>query len=254
MLKKQIKELITSYINFVDVYEVNISETKLERIKKVMYDFSNFVDEYIEEFVHDEDNHSYDDYNSTDSYYIMNDETGRLDEYDSSLFDDEDDLALVVGATEATSLSTSIEDIAGKSRWIAVDFTQDLRLIVNGENINVDLPDEFFVGRRLVHLDTQSNPERDFFMALFELSSQEDINEKYESLLDSVNLASGTNFSLFQGDVAVAVNSIRHISFENVLFKSDDLRTELIQSLLSATLSHATVELSFEILACHESN
>lgn len=175
-------------------------------------------------------------------------------DYSLALFDDEDDLALVVGATEATSLSTSIEDIAGKSRWIAVDFTQDLRLIVNGENINVDLPDEFFVGRRLVHLDTQSNPERDFFMALFELSSQEDINEKYESLLDSVNLASGTNFSLFQGDVAVAVNSIRHISFENVLFKSDDLRTELIQSLLSATLSHATVELSFEILACHESN
>ncbi len=91
MLKKQVKELITSYINFVDVYEVNISETKLERIKKVMYDFSNFVDEYIEEFVHDEDNHSYDDYNSTDSYYIMNDETGELDEYDSSLFNNEDD-------------------------------------------------------------------------------------------------------------------------------------------------------------------
>ena len=91
MLKKQVKELITSYINFVDVYEVNISETKLERIKKVMYDFSNFVDEYVEEFVHDEDNHSYDDYNSTDSYYIMNDETGELDEYDSSLFNDEDD-------------------------------------------------------------------------------------------------------------------------------------------------------------------
>jgi hypothetical protein len=87
MLKKQIKELITSYINFVDVYEVNLSETKLERIKKIMYDFSAFVDEHIE----DEDNYPHNDYNSTDSYYIINDETGRLDEYNSVLFDDEDD-------------------------------------------------------------------------------------------------------------------------------------------------------------------
>jgi len=92
MLKKQVKELITSYINFVDVYEVNISEAKLERIKKVMYDFSNFVDEFVDEFVHDDgDKHSYDDYNSTGSYYIMNDETGEFDEYDSSAFADEED-------------------------------------------------------------------------------------------------------------------------------------------------------------------
>jgi len=90
MLKKQVKELITSYINFVDVYEVNISEAKLERIKKVMYDFSNFVDEFVDEFVHDDGDN--DDYNSTGSYYIMNDETGGFDEYDSSMFaDDEDD-------------------------------------------------------------------------------------------------------------------------------------------------------------------
>ena len=90
MLKKQVKELITSYINFVDVYEVNISETKLERIKKVMYDFSNFVDESVDEFSHDDEDN--DDYNSTGSYYIMNDETGGFDEYDSSMFaDDEDD-------------------------------------------------------------------------------------------------------------------------------------------------------------------
>jgi hypothetical protein len=91
MLKKQVKELITSYINFVDVYEVNISETKLERIKKVMYDFSNFVDEFVDEFVHDDEDNSYDDYNSTSSYYIMNDETGEFDEYDPSTFADEDD-------------------------------------------------------------------------------------------------------------------------------------------------------------------
>jgi len=89
MLKKQVKELITSYINFVDVYEVNISEAKLERIKKVMYDFSNFVDEFVDEFVHDDEDN--DDYNLTDSYYIMNDETGEFDEYDSSAFADEDD-------------------------------------------------------------------------------------------------------------------------------------------------------------------
>jgi len=91
MLKKQVKELITSYINFVDIYEANISEAKLERIKKVMYDFSNFVDEFVNEFPNDdEDKHSY-DFCSVNSYYIMNDETGRFDEYDSDMFADEDD-------------------------------------------------------------------------------------------------------------------------------------------------------------------
>jgi len=92
MLKKQVKELITSYINFVEAYEVNISETKLERIRKVMYDFSTFIDEYVDEHNvdFDEDKYSYDDYNSTDPYYIINDDTGQVDEYDSNIFDDED--------------------------------------------------------------------------------------------------------------------------------------------------------------------
>lgn len=89
--KKTSQKLITSYINFVDIYEANISEAKLERIKKVMYDFSNFVDEFVNEFSNDdEDKHSY-DFCSVSSYYIMNNETGEFDEYDSDMFADEDD-------------------------------------------------------------------------------------------------------------------------------------------------------------------
>lgn len=175
-------------------------------------------------------------------------------EYSLALFDDEDDLVLVLSATESPSLSASVDNILEKSGWLAVDFTQDLRLKVNGKNINIDLSDEFFVGRRLVHFDTQSNPERDLFMALFELSSQEDINEIYESLLNKANLISGTSFSLSQGDATVTVKNFRRLCFENILFDSNGLHAELVQQLLSATLSYARVELSFEIIVCHESS
>ena len=94
LTKSKIKQLIAAYINLKEVYEANLSEEQLTNVRNVMYDFSSFVDDVINDLGDDDD----DDYNSSDSsdndstvedngLYILNDETGEMEKYDWNYID-----------------------------------------------------------------------------------------------------------------------------------------------------------------------
>ena len=54
--KTKIKQLITAYLNFKEVYEAGLTEKQLTKVRNIMYDFSSFIDETtINEFDIDDD-------------------------------------------------------------------------------------------------------------------------------------------------------------------------------------------------------
>ena len=88
----RIKQLITAYLHFKEVYETDLSEEQLTNVRNTMYDFSSFVDEFINEFGggDDEDYIGEDEDSLTaedNGLYILNDETGEMEKYDWNYID-----------------------------------------------------------------------------------------------------------------------------------------------------------------------
>jgi len=89
----KIKQLITAYLHFKEVYETDLNEEQLTNVRNTMYDFSSFVDEFIDEFGGGDDNEDYigEDEDSLtvedNGLYILNDETGEMEKYDWNYID-----------------------------------------------------------------------------------------------------------------------------------------------------------------------
>ena len=89
----KIKQLITAYLHFKEVWEIGLNEEQLTNVRNTMYDFSSFVDEFIDEFGGDDDDEDYigEDEDSLtvedNGLYILNDETGEMEKYDWNYID-----------------------------------------------------------------------------------------------------------------------------------------------------------------------
>jgi hypothetical protein len=86
----KIKQLITAYLHFKEVYETDLNEEQLTNVRNIMYDFSSFADEFIDEFGGDDDDE--DSLTVEDNgLYILNDETGEMEKYDWNYIDNNDE-------------------------------------------------------------------------------------------------------------------------------------------------------------------
>ena len=92
--KTKIKQLITAYLNFKEVYEAGLTEKQLTKVRNIMYDFSSFIDETtVNEFDTDDDDEDYIDEDKDpltvedNSLYILNDDTGEMEQYDWNYID-----------------------------------------------------------------------------------------------------------------------------------------------------------------------
>jgi len=89
----KIKQLITAYLHFKEVYETDLNEEQLTNVRNTMYDFSSFVDEFVDEFGGGDDDEDYmgEDEDSLtvedNGLYILNDETGEMEKYDWNYID-----------------------------------------------------------------------------------------------------------------------------------------------------------------------
>ena len=82
--KTKIKQLITAYLNFKEVYEAGLTEKQLTKVRNIMYDFSSFIDETtVNEFdIDDDEDYTSNNNENNSSLYILNDETGEMEQYD----------------------------------------------------------------------------------------------------------------------------------------------------------------------------
>lgn len=169
--------------------------------------------------------------------------------YALALYDD-DNIALVCSAIETAYSWLGFKDTAMRSCWLAVDFSQGLVLQLNGQAICVNLSDNS-LGSGLIYLDDADDPNGDleeiFFELLLGLEGQDDINEFYESMLESANGAMGTNYQLVEGTSRIAIKCAKRLCFENILYESNESYSTLSQRLAKATLLHLHAELDCEI-------
>ena len=87
--KTKIKQLITAYLNFKEVYEAGLTEKQLTKVRNIMYDFSSFIDETTaNEFdIDDDEDYTSNNNENNSSLYILNDETGEMEQYDWDYID-----------------------------------------------------------------------------------------------------------------------------------------------------------------------